>query len=391
MAGRPVGHVKDLGGGRWHLFAEGAPDPVTGQRRKRSRRISATSKKDALKQLAAFVREVTEDRPLEAEKVTLDELLDAWLAHIDGDIVEGNTWHGWRDSLRRYVRPALGTTRIDRITPYEIDRLYRQLLDGTGHYPRKISGSTVRKVHTPLRLAFAQAIRWHWLTVNPTHDASPPSEGKHELTPPDTAGAARLLVQAEQDDPDFAALVRLAAATGARRGEIVGLHWSDIDLEGGSVAFGRVVKRVGNDHVVKDYPKNSSSRRRVALGGPTVAALKAMRTRSAARALAAGLPLGPWVFSPDPASRTHAVPNVISLRFRRLVKRTGLVGVRLHDLRHYMATQALGAGVDVRTVAGRGGWSNPTTLLTRYAHWLPARDQAAADVLEGLLEDETGS
>lgn len=72
-------------------------------------------------------------------------------------------------------------------------------------------------------------------------------------------------------------------------------------------------------------------------------------------------------------------------RFRRLCDSAGLEGVRLHDLRHYVATQLLAAGVDVRTVAGRLGHRNAATTLNVYAHFVPEADRRAADVLAGLL------
>ncbi|MGE4164121.1 MAG: tyrosine-type recombinase/integrase [Vicinamibacterales bacterium] len=94
------------------------------------------------------------------------------------------------------------------------------------------------------------------------------------------------------------------------------------------------------------------------------------------------------MFSWDPLGADPWRPESVSRSFRLLCQELGLTNVRLHNLRHYVATQLLAAGVDVRTVAGRLGHRNPSTTLNVYAHFVPSADAHAADVLAALLEDE---
>jgi integrase len=93
------------------------------------------------------------------------------------------------------------------------------------------------------------------------------------------------------------------------------------------------------------------------------------------------------VFAADVEGAVAVDPRVMTRRFNRLRDRLGLE-VRLHDLRHHVATQLLAAGVDVVTVAGRLG-QDPAVTLRTYSHFVPARDQAAADVMAGLLDGIT--
>lgn len=210
--------------------------------------------------------------------------------------------------------------------------------------------------------------------------------------PPETDEARRLITTAAAEDPEWAAYLRVAAALGARRGEVCALRWSAIDFDAGAVVINRALIRTPDGFVERDYPKTASSRRRVALDPGTVAVLTDHRAYQAERAAACGASLRPdaYVFSVEVDGSRAWNPMVVTHRFTRLRRRVGLEHVRLHDLRHYVATQLISGGVDVRTVAGRLGHANPSVTLSTYAAWVPARDQEAA-LLMGSLLDPVGS
>lgn len=242
-------------------------------------------------------------------------------------------------------------------------------------------------MHTVLRLALEQAVRWTWLGENPALHASPPSVPRRDPTPPAIEQASALLDAADELDADWATFLRTAAALGARRGEVCALRWPAVDLEAGTVTIHRALV-LGKDGVIdREYPKNASSRRRVALDPGTVAVLATHRLRQAERALAFGTrpDADAYLFSVEVDGSRPWHPHVVSHRFERLCRRLGVTGVRLHDLCHYVATQLISAGVDVRTVAGRLGHANPNVTLSTYAAWVPARDQEAAEVIGSLL------
>jgi integrase len=139
--------------------------------------------------------------------------------------------------------------------------------------------------------------------------------------------------------------------------------------------------------VEKDTKTHAS--RRVSLDGTTIDALRAHRERASERATICGikLPAGAFVFSPEVDGSVSWHPDSASRSFTRLCRRAGIKGVRLHDLRHYVATRLLSSGVDVRTVAGRLGHRNAATTLNVYSHFLVEADREAADVLGKLFDD----
>jgi integrase len=198
---------------------------------------------------------------------------------------------------------------------------------------------------------------------------------------------ARLFTLAGETNPRLAMLVVLAASTGARRGELLALRWSDVDLEHNVISIERGLILAGRDLIEQGTKTHQS--RRLALDDFTVQLVKAHRGRMAelAREFGAVIGASAFVFS-DSADCTEPLrPDSASRAFRTLCERAGVEGVRFHDLRHYVATRLLSAGIDIRTVAGRLGHRNASTTLNVYSHFLPEADRDAADTLGRLLGD----
>jgi integrase len=245
--------------------------------------------------------------------------------------------------------------------------------------------ATVRQVHAILRRALDQAARWGWIFANPAALASPPRPGPADIRPPTPGEVSRLLEAAYEADPDLAVLLWLAATTGARRGELCALRWSSVELEAAELVIVRNLIQRDRQLIEKDTKTHAA--RRIALFDDSVALLAEHRVRCAQRSEACGvaLPGDAYVFSFDPAGRQPMHPDSVTHRFSRLTRQLGL-RTRLHDLRHYAATQLIAGGVDLRTVSGRIGHAGGgATTLRVYAHFQAAADRRAAELLEQTL------
>jgi integrase len=242
-------------------------------------------------------------------------------------------------------------------------------------------------VHGIIRRALAQGVRWGWLGTNPAASASPPRVPPTMIQPPTPTELSLLLRAAERRDAQLAAFLMLSAATGARRSELIALRWSDIDLETCVVTITRRVVLGPSGLQEKDTKTHQA--RRVTLDRATTEFLARHLQTAIEQATLCGITLAGdgFVFTTDLGS-TPWFPDSVSRRFRELAREVGLSGVRLHDLRHYVATRLLAAGVDVRTVAGRLGHRNAATTLNVYSHFVPEADRQAADVLARLLDSE---
>ena len=246
----------------------------------------------------------------------------------------------------------------------------------------------MRRTHVVVHSALAQAVRWKWLRVNPASNATPPRVVAPEIVPPAPADVVRLLQLLADLDAPLHAYVRLAATSGARRSQIVGLRWSDIDFEAATVTFVRSVVLGPSGVEVRNTTKAKRTYR-IALDAGTLEVLAAHRTRCTDNAKVCGVKLSgsAYVFSNEVDGAVPWRPDATSHRFTRVCAKAGLDGVRLHDLRHYVATRMLSTGADVRTVAGRLGHANPSVTLNVYAQFLPQSDRRAAEDLAALLDE----
>jgi integrase len=222
-------------------------------------------------------------------------------------------------------------------------------LDCVNGWP--LSASAVRELHSVLSGAFKQALVWGWIAHNPVKQATAPSTGSAGVSPPDAQGVARLLEVARDEDPELGLFLRLAVVLGARRGELCGLKWRDVDLDNGEVFIARGVVRVAGRPLI-DKDTKTHAKRRVAIGPDTAELIKAYRLRQVQGALAVGASLPPdaYVFSQKADGTKPASPDGVTHRFQQLAARLS-VRARLHDLRHFMVTQLVAGGVDWRTVS----------------------------------------
>lgn len=184
-------------------------------------------------------------------------------------------------------------------------------------------------------------------------------------------------------------MFRLAATTGARRSQLLGVRWADIDIEAGAVRFTRSVTRADGATVTREQTKSGKSYA-VALDPATIAAIQAQQADQRAAARDAGINLAPNPYLFDDRSTLKGSgpmsPNAVKSWWRRLPGDVPeMTGVRFHDLRHFVATQLLANGVDVLTVATRLGHKDPSVTLRVYGHWIAARDRSAADLMSNLL------
>ena len=175
-------------------------------------------------------------------------------------------------------------------------------------------------------------------------------------------------------------------STGARRGQVCALRWNDIDFDRNTVSFARSLAE-GPTGGVQIVPTKNRKRNRVEVDDATIDELRRHRAEVEAHAAAAEVELQPsaFVFGRGADRMSPWRPNWVTKMFIRLRDDTGLRGYRLHDLRHFMATEMLNAGVPIPIVAARLAHNRTSTTLDVYAHAVPGGDRGAADGLADLL------
>jgi len=360
----------------WDIY-----DPQTGDRRQSSKGGFARQK-DAESHLELVVPQVKAGIYSEPSKEPLGRFLQhEWLPAMSGT-VRPLTHDNYSKVVDRYVvRRDIGAVPLCSLSPGSLTGLYGELeRDG-------LSPGTRRLVHAVLGRALRDAKRWGKIARNPAADASPPAKPKSTAI----AWSARELgaFLAHVADDRLSALWRLAATSGARRGELLAVTWRALDLDRARLQIDQqLIPTPGG--ATFGPPKSERSERTIALDPDTVQALRRHRdTQLLERDLAgSAYEDGDLVFC-DELGHPYQ-PKWLTDRFRRLRKATGISTGSLHILRHTSATLALTANppVPLHIVAARLG-DDPTILLGVYAHLLPRSDIQAAEAVAAILDDKT--
>lgn len=377
------GHMRQRGDA-WELRAYVGRDPVTGREKYKTLTFRG-GKRAAEAELARFITQVSGGGH-GAGDTTLTELIQRWLDLVRDDL-SPSTVRGYERIIRCYIDPSVGQLHLNKLRTDQLDRFYAHLRECGRTDGSPLAPATIRQTHAVIRRALNQAHRWGWIASNPAALASPPRVRTRPVSPPDPSQVLRLIDEAEKLDPEMACFLLLAATTGARRGELCALRWTDIDLDLGTAVIARsLVEGQGSELVEKDTKTHAS--RGIALDRASIAELQRHHEQCGQRAAAYGSALrkSAHVFSLDLDGRRPWVPNEVTKRFIRIRKSVGLDSVRLHDLRHFTATRLLAEGVPVRTVSGRLGHANAATTLGVYAHFLAESDRDAAATIGSVLD-----
>jgi len=366
--------------GVWEVRAYLGRDPLTGKPRQISKTVhgSAKAADEAL-------RDLIEKQAPRADGMgaSFGQLLDRWLIECERLDLSPTTLRTYRAQIETTIRPTLGKVGLTRLSAKHLDDLYG-VMKTDGKTPK-----TIRNHHAIISAALHQAVRWGWVRTNVAEHAKPPRVSQRRVKAPSVDVVRAVIEAAEERDPRLAALLMLGALTGMRRGELCALRWSDVDLERGELEVSRSVIVVPGGLAEKTTKTDRS--RPVALDEVGVALLIQYRARVDDWAEVAGTTVSAdaFVFSPHVDCTSPFRPDNVTGFFIRVRDSLGFDGVRLHDLRHFTATQLIGAGVDVRTVAGRLGHSDPSLTLRVYSHVIEERDRAAAAVLGRVLGPAT--
>jgi integrase len=376
--------------GYWQVSVYAGRDPLTNKERYEYDR--ARTKREAMQLEAVMKAKVAEGRHKATAARTVADLVERWYDWRQGvKEISPTTLEGYRRQIDQRINPALGRIPVRRLDVETLDTFYAELRRRGKHGGRPLSASTVRAVHTVLSGSLRQAVAWGWISHNPARLATPPSVQRSDVAPPPVDQVADLLATALERNLKLGLFLRLAVVLGARRGELCALRWQAVDLARGEVLLERGVVYVTGQPLI-DKTTKTSSKRRLAMDAKTVELLRAFRARAeqVAGELGYALPVEAYVFSGEPDGSRPIHPAHMTHQFVDLARSLG-VRCRLHDLRHLMVTYLISQGVDWRTAAGRAGHAGPQMTLGTYAHFQPAQDRAAAELLAALCDTKTPS
>lgn len=345
-------------------------DAETGKWRKITKSLTATGKREAQRELDAWRAEMeaeaTYDTPGIRQPDGVGEFVTLYIDTLEhSKSVERSTLTPYR-AMQKHIDAALGSIPYRKLDPDTAQAWVNQMAaDG-------YAASTIRKALNLLKAAYKDAVNRRTMPYNPIQGVKTPKLKKAEPNAIDPAQTAKLRAYLEiaGDTPTNLA-IKMALHTGMREGELCGLRWKDVDLNGSVLHIRNVIGRDGNKTYQKE-PKTGGSRRDVPLPPEMVAALKKRRASMMEECMDAGVPMTPELFVLGRIDGSYMAPHSLWREWKAIAKSLGLVGTEgkvpvFHDLRHTFATVAIKSGADVKSVSSILGHSNAAMTLNIYA------------------------
>ncbi|MGW7261153.1 tyrosine-type recombinase/integrase [Streptomyces sp. NPDC054834] len=370
-------------------------------------RVYGTTRRETADKLAEKIADSNRGLPVATADSTVGDYLTYWLNSVAVHRLRENTHTRYATCIRIHLIPGLGTKKIARLTAKDVrtflDRLRTtcqcctQSLDtkrkrccAIGECCKKrLSPSTVTYVHSVLKSALEHAVREDELPRNVARNVKTAAPRPKRFRPL-TAAEARQFLDAAQADR-LHALYEFALRTGLHKGELLGLHWEDLDLNSGTATIRHSLQRTRTGGLTRLPTKTRASERRIALPTECLHSLKGHNERQDKERETAG---ATWresglVFT-TPTGRPLDPAN-LTRRFRTFLDRAGLRRIRFHDLRHSTATLLLEQGVDLVVIKELLGHAHIGVTAGVYAHVrLRLQRQAISRLATALMEEGDG-
>jgi integrase len=320
------------------------------------------------------------------ERIMFREFCETmWLPHVE-ETRRPSTVESYRRQLLRHVYPVLGHMPLQKIGPTDVDRLYRLCGQKQGRGDAKLTPATVRVIGAIASSALRYAKKKRLIVRNPAEDADLPAmtQSRHMVW---TAAETRRFLDSVESERLYA-LWRILATTGCRRGEALGLEWRNINLDTAEIEIAQQLVPLSGDLVVSP-PKTDSGHRILAIDQRTVEALREHQQTQQLEQAVMGWPTSDLdlVFRRQQDGRPLD-PRGLSAAFQVRRKRAKLPHIRLHDLRHGVATLALAGNVNAELVRRQLGHSKVSTTIDTYQrHRLETAEREAAQVISTVIDN----
>ena len=371
------GNIRKRKDGRWEGRYTAGYDPESGKRI--TKNVLGKTQAEVKEKLKSAISESQKLDVSKAGTYTVSSWMKTWYEVYAEPRIRPNTKAYYTNYIENHIIPGIGNISLDKLTTIQMQRFYNNL-QKTGRVQRKnfpelrdksLSPRVVRGVHTLLHNCLEQAVAERLILTNPAQGCKLPQLEKKEMKilPQEKIG----MYLAEAEKRGLLAAFYLELTTGLRRGELLGLKWSDIDLEKGDLRVQRQIGRI--DGKIIEMPlKTKNAYRTLPLSADAISVLKIQKCK---------VGNSEWVF-PSPTGGPMSPDSVLHM-LHRVLKRAGLPKVRFHDLRHTFATLALQNGVDIKTVSGMLGHFSAGFTLDTYAHVTTSAKREAAKTMGNIL------
>ncbi|MGE8079068.1 tyrosine-type recombinase/integrase [Peribacillus loiseleuriae] len=373
--------AKNKKGYTWAFTIEIGIDPETGKRKQLTRRGFET-KKDAEIASGKIQQEIENDEFIQPKKVLVKDFMVDWLNNIAKQNVKPSTFSGYKGVVAKRIIPIFGALKLEQLKPIMITKYYNSLLE------EGLSEEYIDYIHSILKTPLNTAIKWEFIKTNPVVKADKPSIKKKSVSTWSIEECNAFLSKANEDSkPHFYILYLLAIYTGMRRGEILGLKWSDIIFPQKKISIARTLYYIHDQGIIEQSTKNDGSNRVISISDMVISELKKHQLWQKERKLKYGIPYSEDGYITANHKGEALNPNYVYNHFIKMIKKTGLKKIRFHDLRHTHATIMLQLGEHPKIVSERLGHSSIEMTMNTYSHVTPDMQQDSSDRFEEALKN----
>ena len=373
------GNIRKRKDERWEGRYTAGYDPQTGKRI--TKNVLGKTQAEVREKLKAAIKQAEETDLVRGGQYTLVQWLHYWMDNYGKVYLRPSSQVNYNGFLNHQIAddPVMGTIKLLKVRGRDLQTFYARMAESgrvvrreSKDQPKGLSPKSIRNMHFFISHALEQAVKEKLITENPCRNCVLPRREKKEMKtlPLDDLNA----FFAEAKRSGIFELYYTEMATGLRRGELVGIKWSDINFDENSIYIQRQITRVNG--VVQESPlKTANAYRQIIVPPEVTAMLREKMEREN----------GKSVYAFSAKSGDAMCPDSMLDMLHRVLKRAGLPQVRFHDLRHTFATLALQNGVDVKTLSGLLGHYSAGFTLDTYGHITPAMKQDAANKIGGFL------
>ena len=372
------GNIRKRKDGRWEGRYTAGYDPVTGKRIIKN--VLGKTQAEVKAKLKAAIANSQQLDVSKAGNYTVESWIRLWYEVYAEPRLRANTRAYYLNYINSHIIPGIGNIQLDKLTTIQLQRFYNNLqkkgrVQRYEHIELKdksLSPRVVRGVHTLLHNCLEQAVAERLILVNPAKGCKLPKLEKKEMKilPQEKIG----VYLAEAERRGLLPMFYLELTTGLRRGELLALLWTDLDVEARTISVTKQVNRV-NGELAVSQPKTQNSVRTLAIPQQAVDLLVEEHKKH---------PSNPYMF-PSPKTGTMYDPDAFRHIHDKILKTIGAEHIRLHDLRHTFATLSLKNGVDVKTLSGALGHYSAGFTLNTYTHATAQMKREAADTIGNVI------
>jgi integrase len=363
------GHIIKRGKNSYSVAISLGKDPTTGKYKQQWISVRG-NKKDAERRLSELLHQIDNGTFIIPSKTTLAEYLERWLRDYVWPNLSPETAEGYEHIIHRYIIRYLGSVVLTQLKPEHLQKYYSERIAGG------LSAQTIRHHHSVIHKALKDAMEWGLLNRNIADAVSPPRVQRPDLQTWNENYITRFLEEAKGGP--YYALFYTALFTGMRRSELLALCWKDVDFMLAQISVNRSLHVLKGGNVIFRSTKTAMGRRTIALPPSAIITLKEHKEMQELERTMLGIPVkeDDLVFAHFDGS--PLLPNSVSHAWIKLVRRSGLKSIRLHDARHSHASLMLKQGIHPKIVQERLGHASIQVTLDTYSHVAPGLQAAAA-------------